>query len=75
MASITAKILSINRNNINAYFKELRIKISDNSIKKHNKEFGEFELDESHLGERRVCAKRGRGISKKPICRIVQRRL
>ena len=58
-ASTTAKILSINRNTINAYFTEFRVKILENSIKEHNKEFGIFELDESYFGARRIRGKRG----------------
>ena len=73
-ASTTAKILSINRNTINAYFKEFRIKILEDSIKKHNKEFGEFELDESYFGARRVRGKRGRGAAgKTPVFGLLKR--
>ncbi|MBQ3944829.1 MAG: hypothetical protein II670_04370 [Alphaproteobacteria bacterium] len=42
-ASTTAKILRINRNTINAYFNEFRVKILENSIKEHSKEFAVFE--------------------------------
>jgi len=49
-ASTTVKILSINRNTINAYFTDFCVKILENSIKEHNKEFGIFELDESYFG-------------------------
>ena len=73
-ASTTAKILSINRNTINAYFKEFRIKILEDSIKKHNKEFGEFELDESYFGARRMRGKRGRGAAgKTPVFGLLKR--
>ena len=48
-ASTTAKVLSINRNTINAYFNEFRAKILENSIKEHSKKFGVFELDESYF--------------------------
>ena len=73
-ASTTAKILSINRNTINAYFKEFRIKILEDSIKKHNKEFGEFELDESYFGARRIRGKRGRGAAgKTPVFGLLKR--
>ena len=41
--STTAKILSINRNTINAYFNEFRVKILENSLKEHSKEFAVFE--------------------------------
>jgi len=73
-ASTTAKILSINRNTINAHFKEFRIKILEDSIKKHNKEFGEFELDESYFVARRVRGKRGRGAAgKTPVFGLLKR--
>ena len=36
-ASTTAIILSINRNTINAYFNEFRVKILDNSITEESK--------------------------------------
>ena len=66
-ASTTAKILSINRNTINAYFTEFRVKILENSIKEHSKEFGIFELDESYFGGRRIRGKRGaRSCRKNP---------
>ena len=42
-ASTTAKILRINRNTINAYFNEFRVKTLENSIKEHSKEFAVFE--------------------------------
>ena len=35
------------------------------SLKEQEKEFGEFELDESCFGARRVCGKRGRGVAGK----------
>ena len=64
-ASTTAKILSINRNTINAYFTEFRVKILEDSIKEHSKEFGIFELDESHFGARRIRGK-GEELQAKP---------
>ena len=73
-ASTTAKILSINRNTINAYFTEFRVKILEDSIKEHSKEFGIFELDESYFGERRIRGKRGRGAAgKTPVFGLLKR--
>ena len=73
-ASTTAKILSINRNTINAYFTEFRVKILENSIKEHNKEFGIFELDESYFGARRIRGKMGRGAAgKTPVFGLLKR--
>ena len=64
-ASTTAKILYINRNTINAYLNEFSVKILENSIKEHRKEFDVFELDESYFGARRIRRKRGRGADGK----------
>ncbi len=64
-ASTKAKILSINRNTINAYFNEFCVKILENSIKERSKEFGVFELDESYFGARRIRGKSGRGAAGK----------
>ena len=73
-ASATAKLLRLNRNTINAYFKEFRIKILENSLKCHQKEFGEFELDESYFGAKRVRGKRGRGAAgKTPVFGVLKR--
>ena len=58
IASTTARTLSINRNAINTYFNEFRIKIPENSIKEHSKEFGIFEVDESPFGARRILEKK-----------------
>ena len=64
-ASSASKILRINRNTINAYYNEIRKKILQHSLKEQKKEFGEFELDESYFGARRVRGKRGRGAAGK----------
>ena len=57
--------LHINRNTINAYYNEIREKILQHSLKEQEKELGEFELDESYFGVRRVRGKRGRGAAGK----------
>ena len=58
IASTTAKILSINRNTINAYFNEFCVKILENSIKEHSKDLlclnTMFELEESYFGASRI---------------------
>ena len=78
-ASTTAKILSINRNTINVYFNEFRVKILENSIKEHSKEFGVFEhnvfeLDEIYFGSRRIRGKRRRGAAgKTPVFGLLKR--
>ena len=74
IASTSTKILSLNRKTVNAYFKEFRIKILENSIKNHTKESGEFELDESYFGARRIRGKRGRGAAgKTPVFGLLKR--
>ena len=64
-ASSASKILHINRNTINAYYNGIREKILQYSLKEQAKELGEFELDESYFGARRVRGKRGRGAAGK----------
>jgi transposase len=45
----------------NAYFHEIRRKISDHCLVEEKSAFGEFELDESYFGAHRIYGKRGRG--------------
>ena len=73
-ASTTARILKINRNTINLYFNEFRKKILEKSIQDHQMEFGEFELDESYFGAKRIRGKRGRGAAgKTPVFGLLKR--
>ena len=73
-ASSASKILHINRNTINAYYNEIREKILQHSLKEQAKELGEFELDESYFGARRVRGKRGRGaVGKTPVFGLLKR--
>jgi transposase-like protein len=72
-ATKTAKLLGINRNTINRYFNIFREKIAKYSLSK-SAEFGEFELDESYFGAKRVRGKRGRGAAgKTPVFGILKR--
>ena len=74
-ASSASKILHINRNTINAYYNEIREKILQYSLKEQEKELGEFELDESYFGARRVRGKRGRGAAgKTPVFGLLKRK-
>ena len=50
--------MPINWNTINAYYNEIREKILQYSLKEQTKELGEFELDESYFGVRRVRGKK-----------------
>ena len=73
-ASSASKILHINRNTTNAYYNEIREKILQYSLKEQAKELGEFELDESYFGARRVHGKRGRGAAgKMPVFGLLKR--
>ena len=73
-ASSASKILHINWNTINEYYNEIREKILQHSLKEQEKELGEFELDESYFGARRVRGKRGRGAAgKTPVFGLLKR--
>lgn len=66
--------MGINRNTINAYYNLLREKIFLFSLEEERKEPGEFELDESYFGARRVKGKRGRGaVGKTPVFGVLKR--
>ena len=74
MASSVAKVLRLNRNTINAYYNAFREKILEYSLKEQEKELGEFELDESYFGARRVRGRRGRGATgKTPVFGLLKR--
>ncbi len=73
-ASSASKILKLNRKTVNAYYNEFREKILAYSLKEQEKELGEFELDESYFGARRVRGKRGRGAAgKTPVFGLLKR--
>ena len=59
----TSELLKLNRKTVNNYFTEFRELILADSIQKHQKELGTFELDESYFGAKRVRGKRGRGAA------------
>jgi transposase len=66
-ATNASKILKINRNTINRYYKILREIILKESIQT-SREKGIYELDESYFGAKRVRGKRGRGAAEKHQC-------
>jgi len=73
-ASSASKLLGINRNTINSYYNSFREKILEESLKEQDKELGEFELDESYFGAKRVRGKRGRGAAgKTPVFGLLKR--
>lgn len=73
-ASKTAVLLGINRNTINRYFNEFRLKIAAYTHHEGSLFLGEIELDESYFGARRVRGKRGRGAAgKTPVFGVLKR--
>jgi len=73
-ATSASRILKLNTNTINSYYNEFRKKILKCSIKEQAKELGEFELDESYFGAKRVRGKRGRGAAgKTPVFGLLKR--
>ena len=73
-ATKTAKLLKINRNTINKYFNLFREAIYLFSTQQENACEGEFEVDESYFGAKRVRGKRGRGAAgKTPVFGLLKR--
>jgi len=68
----SAKLIGLNRNTVNRYYKIFRVKIA--MYQEFNSEgfSGEVELDESYFGGRRP-GKRGRGAEKIPVFGIKKR--
>ena len=64
-ATQAADICGVNRNTVNRYYGLLRRAILSESIREARWEIGEYELDESYFGARRVRGKRGRGAAGK----------
>ena len=62
-ATQAADICGVNRNTANRYYGLLRRAILSESIREARREIGEYELDESCFGARRVRGKRGRGAA------------
>ena len=70
----TAEICSVNRNTVNSYYILIRKAILSESIAEAKKEIGEYELDESYFGAKRVRGKRGRGAAgKTPVFGLLKR--
>ena len=59
--------MGVNRNTVNRYFNLIRQKIFEESLKEIKREVGDFELDESYFGAKRVRGKRGRGAAGKKM--------
>ncbi len=72
-ASKTAKYSKVNRNTVNRIYDLIRHRIVEVSLAS-TPEVGEFEVDESYFGARRVRGKRGRGAAgKTPVFGILKR--
>ncbi|MDR1959522.1 MAG: hypothetical protein LBQ54_10865 [Planctomycetaceae bacterium] len=61
-ATATASISGVNRNTVNSYFREIRERIFQQSLKEGPLETGEFELDESYFGAKRGCGAAGKTL-------------
>ena len=73
-ATSAAKIVNVNRNTVNSYYREFREKILLQTVAESKSDIGEFELDESYFGARRVRGKRGRGAAgKTPVFGLLKR--
>lgn len=72
-ATTTANLSKISRNTINKLYNLFRIRLVEISLNSQP-ELGEFELDESYFGAKRVRGKRGRGAAgKTPVFGILKR--
>lgn len=72
-AKEVAVFTGISRNSVNTVFHKFRIRIATISLAQ-TPELGEFEVDESYFGARRVRGKRGRGAAgKTPVFGILKR--
>ncbi len=73
-ATACAEIVGVNRNTVNSWYNEFRHKIFLAAIAETRAEGGEFEVDESCFGARRVRGKRGRGAAgKTPVFGLLKR--
>lgn len=72
-AAQAAELSGVSRNSINSLFQKFRIRIVTLSVA-NTPELGEFEVDESYFGARRVRGRRGRGAAgKTPVFGILKR--
>jgi len=73
-ATSTADIVNVNRNTINCYYYDIRVKIFKQTLEESKQEIGVFELDESYFGAKRVRGRRGRGAAgKTPVFGLLKR--
>jgi transposase-like protein len=70
----TAAIVGVNRNTVNSYYRMIREAIFRQSLRESSLEDGEFELDESYFGAKRIRVQRGRGAAgKTPVFGLLKR--
>ena len=73
-ATKAAIILELNRKTVDRYYSLFREKIAKASTQEMNAVLGEFEVDESYFGAKRVRGKRGRGAAgKTPVFGLLKR--
>ena len=73
-ATAAAKLVKVNRKTVNNYYNDIREKILQETLKETPRDDGEFELDESYFGAKRVRGKRGRGAAgKTPVFGLLKR--
>ena len=73
-ATATARLVGVNRNTVNYYYNKIRRILLLESLKEGGIETGEFELDESYFGAKRIRGKRGRGAAgKTPVFGLLKR--
>lgn len=73
-ATDTSTITGISRVTINRIFDEIRLRIAIENTTDASGKSGEFELDESYFGAKRVRGKRGRGAAgKTPVFGLLKR--
>ena len=73
-ANNTAKITKISRNTVNKIYNKIRNRLLLENTNFQAKEEGEFELDESYFGAKRVRGKKGRGAAgKTPVFGLLKR--
>jgi len=73
-ATQCSTLTCINRNTVNKYYNQFREKVFQYCLQEEASESGEFELDESYFGAKRVRGKRGRGAAgKTPVFGLLKR--
>ena len=73
-ATACAEIVGVNRNTVNSWYNDFRHKIILQVLAEIRRESGEFEVDESYFGAKRIRGKRGCGAAgKTPVFGLFKR--